>query len=265
MKLLQKTLLLSLLSTILASSSCIAQSKPELIEFNSSECKEGTATRNLRKFQNRILEADLTPESHSYKVFVVANCESNSQGNIEFKNDTLYLKYYGKREFVATKTIKTDSTEITIEEWEEVVTDCNCAYELSYKIKGIKSKDYTIVANNQVINKTNHRFRIIRKEPTFKMLNNDTINYVDIYGLQQGLHIEYRKDGKLYAKINYSDGEKLFGLAKTFYDFDGFDKVETYIENRKFTIRKYYKNEELIKVCTTEGDFDEGTNCKYFN
>lgn len=258
-----KILFLTLICLTSISLICSAQSKVELMSYNSSECKEGIYYPNLHKLQNRILGINITDDFHLYNIFVVANCSSIEKGEIELKNDTLNLVFHGIREHRVFREKKNDSIEIVTEEWIEEIADCNSAFNLSYKIKGLINKNYIIIVNGEKITKTDHRFKIRKNEPSFKISKNDTINYVDIYGLKQGLHIHNRKDGKQYSRIEYIDNEKVRGLTNTHYNFEGFDKVETFMENRKYTFRKYYKNGKLIKTCNTDGSFNEGTNCKY--
>ncbi len=264
MKQFHKIFCLSLINLFLVSWSCTFQTKLELLNYNSSECKE-VYFKNLYKLQNRILGISKTDNFHIYNLFIVANCSSTEEGEIEIKNDTLNLVFHGKREHRVLKEKKNDSIEIVTEEWIEELADCNCAFNLTYKIKGLKNKDYIITANGKRIIKSEHKFKIRRKKPSFEIADNDTINYIDIYGLKQGLHIRNRKDGKLFSKINYLDDEKVSGLAKTYYDLNGFDKIDVFMENREFSISKYYKNGKLIKVCDNDGIFAEGTNCKYFD
>ena len=263
MKHANKKLYLSLINLFLVSLTCLSQTNVELLDYNTSECKEGIYYPNLYKLQNRILEIDKTDNFHIYNIFVVANCSITEKGEIELKNDTLNLTFHGTRKHRVIRETKNDSTEIVTEEWIEELADCDCAFNLSYKIKGLINKDYIITINGKKITKTDHRFKIRKKEPSFEIVKNDTINYVDIYGLKQGLHIYNRKDGKQYSRIEYVDDEKISGITNTYYNFEGFDKVETFMENRRYTIRKYYKNGQLIKTCNTDGSLDEGTNCKY--
>lgn len=263
MKKLNKIFYISLINLFLVNFNCTSQLKIELINYNSSECKKEIYYPNLHKLQNRIIEINKEDDFHTYNIFAVANCSRTEKGEIELKNDTLNLTFHGLREYKINKEKVNDSLDLVTEEWIEEVADCDCAFNLSYKIKGLKNKDYTITLNGKKITESEHKFRVVRKNPTFSILNNDTINFVDIYGLKQGLHIYNRKDGKQYSRIIYSDDEKVSGLTNTHYNLDGFDKVETFMENKKHTFRKYYKNGKLIKTCETDGSFEEGTNCKY--
>lgn len=259
----KKTLYIAFISASLTYINCISQSNVELLEYSSSNCKEDIFLDNFYKLQNRILERTKTDHFHTYKIFVVTNCNFTEKGKIELKNDTLNLILHGRIEHKVYKEKKNDSIEITIEEWTESIASCDCAFNLFYKIKGLENKDYVITLNGEKITQTKNKFKIIRKQPTFSVIDNDTINYVDIYGLKQGLHIDTLEDGRQYSKIKYKDDQKISGLTNTFYNFEGFDRVETFMINKKYSVRKYYNKEKLIKTCKTNGDFEEETNCKY--
>lgn len=235
-------------------------SKPELIDFNASECQEGSTSTNLYRLINRIQDIKIENEFHTYEIFVVANCSRASNGGIEIKNDTLNLKYEGTP--IITESRETE--EHLIVESVVIESDCDCGFVLTYKIKGLPAKDYVIAANGKIISQTPHKYRIVRDEPKFDVVKNDTINLTDIYGLKQGLHIYNLPDGTLFRKVNFIDNEMITGLVRVNYKFDGFDKVETYMKDKNYTKRRYYNRGVLIKECDTDGTFDEGTNCKYY-
>ncbi len=262
MKLPHKTFYFIITNFLLVSAYCFSQINPELVSYNTSQCKE-VYFKNLNKYQDRILKTIKADDFQTYNLFVIANCSSTEVGAIELKSDTLNFVFHGIREYKTYKEKKNDSTEVVIEEWTEELADCDCAFNISYKIKGLNDKEYKTTLNGKEITESEHKFKIVRENPSFKIIDKDTINYIDIYGLKQGLHIQNRKDGKLFSRINYLDDEKISGLAKTYYNLDGFDKIEIYMDNKEFTISKYYKNSEMIKICDTDGIFADGTNCKY--
>ncbi len=235
---------------------------PELLTYNSSECNDDIYFSNLNKLQNRILKIVKTDNYYIYKIFVVSNCNSTEQGSIEVKNDTLHLNFKPKTTLINSKKEKNEKNEIVIiEEWHEEIVECDCTHELVYKIKGLGNKKLTIMANGNEIFESKHKYKIQKKAPTFSIVNNDTINMIDIYGLKQGLHIKRLKDGRLHSRINYIDDEKISGLVRTHYNFNGYEKAETYMHNKKYTVRKYFNSGKLIKTCDTKGGFEEGTNC----
>ncbi len=233
-----------------------------MIDFNSSEClNENIGERN---YLNRIVEHSISEDIHNYEIFVVTNCSRASEGEVELKNDTLNLIYHGYRKTDTIIENKTDSTEtLVITEWVEEYADCDCAFNLKYKIKGLKNMKYVVLANNKPIQKTEHKYPV-KQKPAFDIIDNDTINYIDIYGHKQGLHIWRLNDNRIYAKINFKDNVKFSGLSSTKYNFDEFEKIEIYMDQGEYTKMKYYKNGEVFKICDTEGVFfEEGTNCIY--
>lgn len=256
---------IALISLLICCASCFSKktTAPELLNYTSSECKD-VYFKNLYKFQNRIISSTTNENLRTYNLFVVANCNKTAIGKIELNKDTLNFIFQGKQEYRTYKHQKNDSTEVIVEEWIEPLADCDCAFNISYQIKGLDTtKNYWTTLNGKRITNSQHKFKIIHKTPSYKLINKDTINYIDIYGLKQGLHITFREDGKLYSKINYTDNQKISGLVKTYYNLDGFDKIEIFMKNKAFTVSKYYKNSELIKICDTDGFFADGTNCKF--
>lgn len=238
---------------------------PQLVSYTSSECKDDVYFKNLRRINNRIIEHHSNDAFQEYKIFVVTNCERTAEGAIEFKNDTLYLIHHGERDYYTETVQLNDSITETVEVEIEELVDCDCVYELTYKISGLKSDTYPVTLNGKTITKSDHKYKVRYKIPKYKIIENDTFNLIDIYGLKQGLHKAYRKDGKLLWKMNYSDGEPISGIKLIRYNADGYDRVEIHMENKIHTKRKYYKQDKLVKVCDTEGVFDDDTNCEYLD
>ncbi|MEM5566053.1 hypothetical protein WNY78_13105 [Psychroserpens sp. AS72] len=245
----------------LVSLGCEAQIEiPQLINYSSSECEE-IYYQNRRKVQNRILNYTITDSSLVYKVFIATNCNSTDVGEIAFKNDTLKLIHHGvleiSEEIIKVNDSVTIVTEVSIEE----VVECDCAYELMYEIKGLKSVPKVVTLNDELITKTKHKYKVRRKATKFNIVNNDTINLIDIYGLKQKTHITLRPDGKLLSRIYFVDNQPIYGLVKVRYNANDFDRIELHMENGIYTKRKYYKNGKLFKICDTKGVFDDDTNC----
>jgi hypothetical protein len=216
---------------------------------------------NRRKIQNRILSHTITDSSQVYKVFVATGCDRTAKGEIKFINDTLKLRYHNFIK-VSEELIKVnDSVSEVKETYIEEVVECDCAYELIYEISGLNKQPKVVTLNDEIITNTKHKYKIRLKAPIFKVVNKDTINLVDIYGLKQKTHMSYRKDGQLFSNLFYVDGQAMTGLASIRYNVNGFDRVEIHKENGNYTKRNYYKNEKLVKVCDTEGAFDDDTNC----
>lgn len=249
----------------IASIDCAAQVKmPQLISYSSSECEE-IYYQNRRKVQNRILNHTITDSSQVYKVFVATNCERTAEGEIEFINDTLKLRHHGVWEFSEEIEKINDSITIVTEIRIEELVECDCAYELVYEISGLKTQPQIVTLNGETITNTKHKYKVRRKAPKFDVVDNDTINLIDIYGLKQKTHVVLRPDGKLLSKIYYVDEKPMSGLAKVRYNTNGFDRIEMHLENGNYTKRIYYKNGKLFKTCDTEGAFEDDTNCFFVN
>jgi len=252
--------------------------QPELVKFNSSECLNEDVWEKKKILLNRIISSRIEDDLHTYKIFVVTNCEWAKEGEVALSNDTLQLKYSGETKVVSSEIIEeksysvvnNDTVEVTVTEVIQEVSQmtvaaCDCAFELIYQIMGLEKRPYVITANGELIIETPHKYRILYNDPRYDIIENDTINYLDIYGLKQGLHIVEIEEGKSYSKIVYENDIEVSGLISTHYNSGGYDRIEIHMANKKFTKKKYYLGGKLVKECDTLGDFDEGTNCVYFN
>lgn len=247
----------------LASIACSAQIEiPQLISYSSSEC-EDVYFGNRHNIQNRILNHSITDSSQVYKIVIVTHCERTVEGKIEFKNDTLKLMHHGTWEFSEDIENRNDSVTIVTEIRIEELVECDCVYELRYEISGLKAQPKVVTLNDEIITNTKHKYKVRRQAPKFKMVNKDTINLIDIYGLKQKNHVTTRQDGKLVSNVFYEDDKPLSGLARVRYNVNGFDRIELHLENGNYTKRKYYKIGRLFKTCDTKGAFDDDTNCTF--
>lgn len=236
---------------------------PKLIKYSSSECEE-FHFGNRRNIQNRILSHTIIGDSQVYNVFVATNCDRTAKGEIKFVNDTLKLRYHNfikvSEDIIKVNDSVSEMTEIHIEE----VVECDCAYELRYEISGLKAQPKVVTLNDEIIIKTKHKYKVRHKAPRFDIVNNDTINCIDVYGLKQKYHLTYRPDGRLLTKMFFKDNQQMSGLSLVKYDNNGFERIELYKENGNYYKRKYYKNKKLVKVCDSQGAFDDNTNCILF-
>lgn len=200
MKLPNKTFYFFLINFLLVSTYCFSQINPELVSYNTSQCKE-VYFKNLNKYQDRILKTIKADDFHTYNLFVIANCSSTEVGAIELKSDTLNFVFHGIREYRTYKKKKNDSTQVVVEEWIEELADCDCAFNISYKIKGLKEKEYKTTLNGKKITESEHKFKVVRENPSFKIIDKDTINYIDIYGLNRAYIFKIEKMGNYFLEL----------------------------------------------------------------
>lgn len=141
----------------------------QIIESSATECLEesGATDRLLTRiiesqFSNGILEVRIgTTEACCQTLTPIADYRSG-YGPIP---DTLNLGY---------------STN-------GILCECDCYYELSYKIKGLPNADYNVLFNGGPITYSFEKYRTFPVK--FKILEADTINVVDKFGLRRGVWI----------------------------------------------------------------------------
>jgi hypothetical protein len=135
-------------------------SNVKLFSFKNSTCEENPESLQLR---TRIIKKELSNGILTVQIGATATCCVDFVPKTTFKNGILNLDF------------------------EETGTpcECSCCYEFTYEVKGIKNDKIKITFRNKEIEQSDEKYKTF---PTkFKILNGDTINYVDKYGLRQGI------------------------------------------------------------------------------
>ncbi|MFD2561722.1 hypothetical protein [Aquimarina rubra] len=132
--------------------------QPKLIKYQSSECLNENVYKIKRKWSNKLISKKVVGDIQIYAISILTNCNLTSKGDIELRKDTLNLKYDGLYELDKTYSEKeNDSTVLIVEEYTQVLADCDCIFNLKYSIKGLENKQYVIEANGKLLNKKNNR------------------------------------------------------------------------------------------------------------
>ncbi len=161
-------------------------------------------------YANRIVSTTTVNDTFKIIVAKTDDCINEySFGKVKYHNDTLRLYYYTK---------KSDSGI-------NLTTMCDCPFEFTYMIKGIKGIPRTIFLNDSIFVYKPDKFKTFNVE--YKVLGDDTINYVDKFGLRQKRWIMLDVDTvdwlgkKEFVKVNhdyiYLNNEIYYG-SRTMYD-----------------------------------------------
>lgn len=92
---------------------------------------------------------------------------------------------------------------------------CNCCYQFTYYISGVKKTDYMFELNGAPIEISDEKYHTY--PISFKIENGDTINYKDKYGLRQGKWV-YQHDDKSYRIERYVDGRIFYEEGLSYND-----------------------------------------------
>jgi hypothetical protein len=146
----------------------LAQTKIKVVGFSSTECNDGAALYNLlrtriieKKFIGGVFEIKIaTPETCclSFKPVVKYYSSGSNHGS-----DTLYLGYRTSDE----------------------ACDCVCYYELTYRLQGLEKDNFNIRFKGESIEISDEKYKTYPIQ--FKLMGKDTVNFVDRYGMRQGL------------------------------------------------------------------------------
>jgi hypothetical protein len=130
----------------------------KLLDFKYSECEATLSDRLI----TRIIKKEIKRDVLMVDIATVSTCCVKFEPIASINQGILYLDF------------KETGAEC----------ECKCYYYLNYKLKGIKDKEVKIKFRNKDIELSDEKFETYPIQ--FKMLNGDTINFVDKYGFRQG-------------------------------------------------------------------------------
>lgn len=156
---LERMRLLILLLVLLTQSTFGQKEKIRLFDFKNSTCDEESDPTRLR---TRIVQKKLAGDVLTVTIATVATCCVTFKPKAAYKSGILYLDL----------------------EENGRICFCDCCYELIYEITGIKDENVKIKFRNSDIELSAEKFKTYPIH--FRLLNSDTIDYVDSHGLRQG-------------------------------------------------------------------------------
>lgn len=225
--------------------------KIELLDFKYSTCDEATLSTRLR---TRIVKKEIKTDILTVDIATVATCCVSFDPSISVKQGTLHLDF------------KETGTEC----------ECRCYYTLTYKVKGVKDRDIKIKFQNEDIEMSEEKY--LTYPTKFKILNGDTINYVDKYGFRQGKWA-YSNDSTMINGFFETKDDVLIKLVTLYPD----KKVKSLTSREQITIKdsngrdfhthsnyNYYveyfesgtKKRECVSSTTSDSYKDPSGKCK---
>jgi len=165
----------------------------KVIEYSQSACDR---TSDPDRLKPRIISLEHHADTLNIEIGFATTCCLEYIPNVKYSADTLYISYKVKDEGEACM--------------------CICCYSFNHKIKGINTPKLTVKLYDQVIELSNEKYWTY--EPTFTILNGDTVNRKDKYGLKQWIwittsdnFIKYKDDridkrGKIHREF-YGNGK----------------------------------------------------------
>ena len=247
------SLLLFILMTFFYSFS--QNNEPKLLQFETSECQPD---HNMSSLQDRIVSQKFKDDLFYIHIELIANCCYGDIGSIEVKNDTLKLFFKGK-----PYPLINEKGEITGYSSESLMCDCDCCFNFKYIISGLEKKDYVVLANNKEIHYSPYKYKTFPVK--YDIVDGEKINYFDIYGFKQGIHISKYND-KIVSHLEYVDNKAMNGIYHTRFYESGEKKLEFHIKNGEFVTQlEFYKNGRIKKDCIIKEYFDSNAICTEFD
>lgn len=189
-----------------------------ITSFTVSECDDDCDYERVvnrisyQSFENQILHIDFG---------FVTNCAGINHPKASYQQDTLFIDYEDYLVEIDTirkvDSIYNDSLTIEITEIHHIqsIILCDCYYESSFEISGLPKNPKTIILNKKPITYSPEKYEVYPVE--FQIVNGDTINLTDKFGLRQGLWIMKDSKGQLLLNCTFQDDNVLEGISYQYY------------------------------------------------
>jgi hypothetical protein len=149
-----------------------------LIEFNLSSCDEESDPYRLR---TRIVRKELTRNYLTLEIATTDTCCISVRPIVNFSDNTIYLDERNMGE----------------------ECECICCYQFVYKLKGKFNNQTKIKFRGKDIEESREKYKTYPIK--FDVLNGDTVNLVDKYGLRQGQWFSESKKPEAWTFYDFVD------------------------------------------------------------
>lgn len=146
---------------------CVEAQKVQVVDFSSTACSEPVA--NADRLITRVIERRLNDGVLELKIGMKEACCLTFKPVVKYYSssgqslDTLYVGY---------KSIGDPC-------------ECDCYYELTYKIKQFSKTKFELRFKGKPIEYSAEKYKTFPVK--YKIIGTDTVNFVDKYGLRQGI------------------------------------------------------------------------------
>lgn len=230
---------------------CQNNSQIELVGFEPSECLEEV---HVYELNNRIVSIERYSDTTIVEISIRANCCISLIPNIIVTGDTIDLDfdYY-------EPIVQPDNGDTIVIIREEC--DCDCCFSLRYFLTGDINDNIVYTVDESKLEKSNHKYKVIG-EATFDIWNGDTINYRDIYGFRQGVHLIIDSTKQIIRERYFCDNQMQNGLFLRIKKFDGRLVSDYYLlDSGNYKRIEYHSDGSKKKECYLEFFLDEGNDC----
>jgi hypothetical protein len=227
--------------------------KVKLFSFKNSTCDGESESFRLR---TRIISKELSNGLLTIHIGATATC------CVDFVPKTTFINGILNLDFDETGT----------------PCECGCCYEFTYQINGVKDDNIKITFRNKNIEQSDEKYETYPVR--FKILNGDTINYVDKYGFKQGIwvlssdtlrknrYFEYADNIAVRRVMLYPNGQIESELISDKISINTFDRP-FFGYSRSNKLIEYYESGQKKKECYNDknefdNDYEKG-KCKEWN
>ncbi len=227
--------------------------KVEVVDYHTSPCD-----RSSRNYKDRIVSELLYGDTLQIIIKTIGNCAGINSPRANLHSDTLWLFYYegGRQE----EYVDSNGEVYYLSE-----PDCDCCFEHAFTITGIQKipKGVFIPAGtrpkkisdkdwqNYLSGEQEYYYKLLGEK--FDVINGDTVNLTDKFGLKQGLWVKKppksRSEDEMEFPLielepedeDFVKGERLHDSYKCFFVNDEIKTGEIIEYYQPYNIKKYHK------------------------
>jgi hypothetical protein len=243
-----------------------------VINVYQSECDRFA---DITRIQKRIISQRMNNDTLTVLFGTIENCAGIYDVKSYLICDTLKFEY----------RIGIPSSEIAENGDNYVsVANCDCCFEFTFEVQGLKYSPKVIKLFDSIMIFYPDKYKIYPVK--FDLINNDTVNYIDKYGLKQGKWLKtdcdvkadsiyfvgYYIDNELKScflnafnkngKLIYEDNQTDYNVSVSKSYFENGDISEQWIDNDSagFISYSFYPNKHLKRVKIKNKNFEGETD-----
>lgn len=206
-----------------------AQENVKLVSWNVGQCDENSDPYRLI---NRISAIGFTGNELHMTIGFRDNCCPHFNPAIRYSGDTLFIQTYvwdGKSE------------------GSFAMCSCDCCFSMDFVISGLRDTSFITMFKDKRIVYSAEPYKTY--PPKYELLNNDTINRVNRYGVEYGFWIERYESGELMREVLFSGNSSSINSTeirtKVYFKngnlsyYSRNDSIESWHENGQLKLLKY--------------------------
>lgn len=211
---------------------CSSLHAQKIEHFSYSQCggnNNNSEPLDYERLLNRISYQNYYEGTLEIRFATMSNCAGMSNPQSSLSSDTLKITY---DDFIAKIDTLEDGSIVEVHD----IVMCDCYFESEYLITELSKRPSIILLNGEVMKFNSNKYRPY--PISFEILDGDTVNYIDEYGLQQGPWIFRDTKGQLLFQGTKKNDSIVVGTS---YQYHKNGNLKAKLEWMNFEHSNYYE------------------------